>query len=130
MSRLKVRKTTRDDVIAADQLIRQLSNLEQDANPSDIFRLLKSFRERVIVVARVVIKPTSNLGLKVSRYLSEWRYIKTSLNGNDLIERGLEPGPQIGEILQRLLTAKLDGEISDEVDELRFLDEILQNEVI
>jgi tRNA nucleotidyltransferase (CCA-adding enzyme) len=129
MSRLKVRKTTREDVSDAGNLIRQLSKLELNAKPSDIYSLLKSYKERVIVVALVIIKPSSSLGLKVSRYLSEWRYIRTSLNGNDLIERGLEPGPQIGEILQRLLIARLDGDITDEVDELRFVDELLQNEI-
>ena len=44
-------------------------------------------------------------------YAQRWRRIHPSLNGRDLRRLGLPPGPRYGEILRRLRTALLDGEI-------------------
>jgi tRNA nucleotidyltransferase (CCA-adding enzyme) len=55
-------------------------------------------------------------------YLSIWRHIKPHTTGDDLIARGLPPGPRYGEILTRLRAAWLDGEVKDKEQELQLLD--------
>ena len=59
------------------------------------------------------------------KYLSEWRHVKPHTSGDDLKERGLEPGPKYGEILRRLRAAWLDGEITSKDQESRLLNELL-----
>jgi tRNA nucleotidyltransferase (CCA-adding enzyme) len=49
----------------------------------------------------------------VSAYLTVWRKIKSQLNGNDLKAMGFAPGPQMSVIKQRLLAARLDGEVKN-----------------
>jgi tRNA nucleotidyltransferase (CCA-adding enzyme) len=58
-------------------------------------------------------------------YLSIWRHIKPHTTGDDLIARGLPPGPRYGEILTRLRAAWLDGEVKDKEQELQLLDSMI-----
>jgi tRNA nucleotidyltransferase (CCA-adding enzyme) len=54
----------------------------------------------------------------VSLYLTRLRGVVPLLDGNDLHAIGLVQGPQFGRIRQRLLQAKLDGEVVSRDDEL------------
>ncbi|MBC7962255.1 MAG: CBS domain-containing protein [Steroidobacteraceae bacterium] len=54
----------------------------------------------------------------VSLYLTRLRGIAPLLDGDDLRDLGLQPGPQFGRIKERLLQAKLDGEVENREDEL------------
>ncbi|MEI6206914.1 MAG: CBS domain-containing protein [Desulfuromonadales bacterium] len=54
----------------------------------------------------------------VSLYLTRLRNVVPLLGGNDLHNLGLTPGPQFGLIRQRLLQARLDGEVLSRDDEL------------
>ncbi|MBI5775930.1 MAG: hypothetical protein HY444_00960 [Nitrospirae bacterium] len=54
---------------------------------------------------------------QVSAYLTAYQRTKPSLNGSDLKALGLKPGPQFKKILDRLLDARLDGEVKTEADE-------------
>ncbi len=47
----------------------------------------------------------------LDRYMSEWRRVRLSIDGDDLIALGLEPGPAFQKILRTLRDAWLDGEI-------------------
>ncbi len=45
--------------------------------------------------------------------------------GRDLVERGLAPGPEIGDLVERCYRAQLDGAFGDRAAGLRFLDRLL-----
>lgn len=60
-------------------------------------------------------------------YLVHWRNLKPTITGNDLKERGLEPGPRFAEILRRLRTAWLDGEVKNKQEELKLVDSLLSS---
>ncbi len=47
------------------------------------------------------------------RWLSELRHVRLSINGDDLIDAGLQRGPRIGDALERALRRRLDGELAD-----------------
>lgn len=51
-------------------------------------------------------------------WLDELRYVELEIDGDDLVAAGLEPGPQLGEALQRALDAKLAGRCEDREAEL------------
>ncbi|MFT3895176.1 MAG: hypothetical protein QM730_26420 [Anaerolineales bacterium] len=61
----------------------------------------------------------------LQKYLSEWRDIHPFTTGEDLKARGLEPGPKFKQILTRLRSAWLDGEVKSEEEEKRLLDGLL-----
>ena len=61
----------------------------------------------------------------ISTYLTTWRHIKSATTGADLKKRGLAPGPKYHEILSRLRTAWLDGEVKDNQQEINLLERLL-----
>lgn len=58
-------------------------------------------------------------------YLRHGRYVKPSLVGGILLEMGVPPGPRVGELLQRVKVAKLDGEVSSRRDEEQLVRSLL-----
>jgi tRNA nucleotidyltransferase (CCA-adding enzyme) len=61
----------------------------------------------------------------VSHYLTKLRAIAPLLDGNDLLALGLIPGAQFGSIRQRLLQARLDGEVVTRDDEVALVNSML-----
>ena len=57
-------------------------------------------------------------------YLVSWRNIKPTITGNDLKDRGLEPGPKFAGILRQLRSAWLDGEVKSKEEETRLLEKL------
>ncbi|HEY5521928.1 MAG TPA: hypothetical protein VIK21_01975, partial [Desulfuromonadaceae bacterium] len=53
----------------------------------------------------------------VSLYLTRLRAVAPLLDGNDLGKLGLEPGPLFRRIKERLLRARLDGEVNSRDEE-------------
>lgn len=128
LSRLKVRKTTRDDVMVVDDLLAALAQMTPEARPSQMVQLLRTYPPRVLLVAVAAVGPGTPMGKLISQYQREWREVRTVLNGNDLLEMGLESGPQIGRLLDRVLAAKLDGEVRDEGEERALIDRLVEEE--
>ena len=50
-------------------------------------------------------------------FLTKLRYVRTSLDGEELKKLGIPAGPEMGRVLQVLHKAKLDGEVSTRADE-------------
>lgn len=48
----------------------------------------------------------------------EWMDIKTEIGGKDLIKLGLTPGPIFGKILNKILEARIRGDIRSREEEL------------
>ena len=63
----------------------------------------------------------------VSLYLTRLREITPVLNGDDLCGLGLEPGPLFRSIKERLLRARLDGEVQSRDDELALAHSLIKN---
>ena len=62
----------------------------------------------------------------VSLYLTRLRAVVPSLGGDDLRGLGLEPGPLFGRIKERLLQARLDGEVNSRDEEEAFVQSLAQ----
>lgn len=58
-------------------------------------------------------------------YVSIWRHVKPRTTGGDLKAYGLPPGPRFSEILIRLRSAWLDGEVKNESQEKELLAKLL-----
>ena len=92
--------------------------------PSDLYRILKPFAPPAISVrAKLTRDPIVRHALL--RYLNELRFVCPGLTGEDLLEMGAAQGPLIGEVLAHLHCARLDGALSDIVEERALAQELL-----
>jgi len=58
---------------------------------------------------------------RASRFLHEWRYVKSFLGASALRRLGVPAGPELGALLRRLRAARLDGLTRSREDELALL---------
>ena len=87
--------------------------------PSQVVQRLRRYDlSTLILIAVQSPHPTRR---QIWRYLTIWANVQPPLNGNDLKALGYKPGPQFKGILSELLTAKLDGVVSDRASALAFL---------
>jgi len=84
--------------------------------PSSIYHLLNGYSPQAITTG-IIAGDSEEACRNMQLYLDKLRSIKPLLNGNDLIQMGIPPGPRIKEILNKLLDARLDGEVKTRQDE-------------
>ena len=86
----------------------QLTDPQQ--RPSDVVAILDRAQPAVLLLLSLV-EEDSLLRERLNCYERTWRHTHSALDGRDLKQLGLRPGPEYGQILRRLRTALLDGEI-------------------
>ncbi len=91
--------------------------LEEDLSNSAIYGLLKGCSPTA-VLASIIVTESDQVRHKLQLYLSRLRYVKPLLDGNSLQELGVISGPQIGEMLNALLEARLDSRAHTREDEI------------
>lgn len=84
--------------------------------PSDIYYLLREY-EPVAIQANAIASESSKVHRYLQLFLTKLRYVRTALNGEELKRLGISAGPEMGQVLQILHKAKLDGEVSTRADE-------------
>ncbi len=87
---------------------------------SEIYWLLRGL-DLEFLLHLLSIARTEKARQALSRYITELQDAKPSLTGEDLKDMGLEPGPLFRTILQRLLEARLDGEVRQRDDEIQIV---------
>jgi len=65
----------------------------------------------------------------ISQYLARLRYIKVDVTGKDLMDMGIEPGPVFTVILDKLIAAKIDGQLETREEQLKMAKRINQSYV-
>jgi tRNA nucleotidyltransferase (CCA-adding enzyme) len=127
MERLRVRKTTREDLTAMVNLLHQLALIRVNPRPSEVVKVLRPYRERVLLAALTVVGLDSTAGAQIMQYLEKWQHVQTALDGNDLMAMGVPKGPEIGRLLETLLVARLDGEITSEAEERDYINALFSS---
>ena len=84
--------------------------------PSEIYYLLREY-EPVAIQANAIASDSSMVHRYLQLFLTKLRYVRTSLDGEELKRLGISAGPEMGKVLQILHKAKLDGEVSTRADE-------------
>ncbi len=92
--------------------------------PSDVVARLDPLSD-VSVLALAVVRP--GWRAQAERYWSDWRHVRPQTTGDELIRRGLRPGPRFRELLWTLRAALLDGSVSPQ-EEVAWLDRALAEE--
>jgi tRNA nucleotidyltransferase (CCA-adding enzyme) len=86
------------------------------SKPSAAYRLLTVLPDEGFIL--LVAKARSpNVKRSLTTYLTRYQHVKPSLTGSDFKAMGLKPGPLYKKILDRLLDARLNGEVKTEADE-------------
>jgi tRNA nucleotidyltransferase (CCA-adding enzyme) len=86
-------------------------SLPKSQHLSEVVMLLR--RYNIASLFLVAVRSDKNIRLTLWQYLTRWSKIEAPINGNDLKLMGYKPGPKYKKILEDLLKATLDGEISD-----------------
>jgi tRNA nucleotidyltransferase (CCA-adding enzyme) len=84
--------------------------------PSEIYYLLREY-EPVAIQANAIASDSSMIHHHLQLFLTKLRYVRTSLDGEELKRLGISAGPEMGKVLQILHKAKLDGEVRTKADE-------------
>jgi tRNA nucleotidyltransferase/poly(A) polymerase/nanoRNase/pAp phosphatase (c-di-AMP/oligoRNAs hydrolase) len=87
---------------------------------SSIYKKLIKLSQETLVFA---VAKTRSLLVKrrIHLFLTSLKDERTYLSGDDLIKMGLKPGPLFKRVLERLLWLKLDREIKDKDDEVKYI---------
>jgi len=118
MAENHARMITRDKRLAEE--VRLAFQRQAIKRRSEIYRMLDPLpvEVKLYLMAR---SEQHDLQRAISDYFTRLRDIRVETSGDDLKKMGLEPGPMFKRILDRLLDARLDGEISDRAGELEFV---------
>jgi tRNA nucleotidyltransferase (CCA-adding enzyme) len=95
----------------------RLSQLNKPSmRPSEIYYLLQEY-EPLAIQANAIASESSMVHHHLQLFLTKLRYVRTSLNGEELKRLGISAGSEMGKVLQALHKAKLDGEVNTKADE-------------
>ena len=94
-----------------------------DCSNSQLARLLDPLTASAVLGASLTTGDES--GRRLAEYLEYHRRLRPNLSGNDLIALGVQQGPTVGHILERLRNAWLDGEVSNADGELELAKKLI-----
>jgi tRNA nucleotidyltransferase (CCA-adding enzyme) len=93
--------------------------------PSKVVEFLESYSIKALEVLSSAVQDKEIKDI-LTKYLSEWWFVKPKTTGHDLKKRGIPPGPKYTEILRRLRAAWLDGEVKSEEEEKTLLNKLIE----
>ncbi len=91
---------------------------------SQVWRLVEGLAPAAVLAA-THLSDSPLAAQRLEQYLRELRFIVPTLNGRDLLEIGVPPGPLMGQILDQLRAAKLDRQVSTDEEERRLVRKLL-----
>ena len=89
-------------------------------NDVELWRSLINVRDEVVRAA-ICVETDSGVSRRLIDFRDRLRPMRTTINGDDLISLGVERGPMIGQILDELLVARVEGSISDAGEERAYV---------
>ena len=93
---------------------------ESGIKPSEIYNLLHGLSVTALTAVSIATD-SPKVKKNITHYLDTLRYIRTALTGKDLEKMGIQPGPGMKEILEKLLQARLDGQVMDKQGEIEMV---------
>ena len=116
--RLSLAPKLRNQIIGMRRAALNALNQMQRARPAPslVYSLLHGLKPeyQLFIMAKASRKWVKR---SVNQYLTTLQKIRPELTGSDLKAMGFEPGPVFKQILDRLLAARLDGEVQDRKNE-------------
>lgn len=110
------------DTIALRELAPALSG--PSVRPSVVCQALDGLDPDAITASARLFRD-SQLAGRLRSYLAEWRLITPELTGDDLMAIGVTAGPDVGQVLRELNSAKQDGLVNSEDEERALVNKII-----
>jgi len=88
-----------------------------EPKPSDLYRILLPMSTEVLLFMMALVE-SDQIRHWIGTYLSSLRQTRCELNGRDLEQLGIAPGPCYREILDSLLAGRLNGRLNSRDDEI------------
>ncbi len=122
---------SRDDALDLGQ-INELLNAQpwiaQLERSSAVYRELVRYHDRALQTAMTLVDE-DRARRNIDRFLGQLRQVKVTIDGAQLQALGLKPGPALGQVLDALRDAKLDGIISTPQQEAALARELIRREM-
>lgn len=96
-----------------------------DLAPSRIYTMLYGYSLSALT-AWMLVTESPVVSRNIKLYLTRLRHVRTCLAGDDLMKLGVVPGPAVGDTLESLHTAKLDGKATTRQGELELVQQWLR----
>jgi len=96
-----------------------LKDIDKELKPPEIVDLFADlYNEQLIIL---MLKADSKMAkLNILNYLEYLQHIEININGNDLLDLGVDPGPTMKEILNSVYNARLRGNIKTREEQLNY----------
>lgn len=104
--------------LAAEHCLLKLKR-KLPADNSSLYRELSVFNTELLLYI-MAAAGNKKIEKAVSFYITNLREAGISLQGRDLIELGMKPGPMFKTIMEEILKAKLNGQLKNKDDEIAF----------
>jgi tRNA nucleotidyltransferase (CCA-adding enzyme) len=101
--------------VGCHKMIRRLTS-KRPLKPAEVYHLLSGLSDETLLLLMAKSKGET-VKRQVSAFLTTYQQVKPILTGSDLKTMGLKPGPKFRQILDRLLDARLNGEVKTEAEE-------------
>jgi tRNA nucleotidyltransferase (CCA-adding enzyme) len=123
INRLKFPSSQIDVILSAVSLWKEATKLK-GKSPSEIVAILDEVHPPGIY-ANYLVNPDEEIVNLLEQYACRWRFVKPTIDGHYLREKGIPPGPIYKDILKSLRDAWLDGGITSPQQENTLLDFLL-----
>ena len=99
---------------------------------SSLHLLLKNvaMEDILYMIVRLEKEHGEELKRQLSYYIYQVRHEKIDITGNDILHLGVAQGARVGEILEKVLLAKIDGIIAGYDDEIVYAQGIINNIIL
>jgi tRNA nucleotidyltransferase (CCA-adding enzyme) len=127
IARLKIVGELGRNMRQVPHLTEVLPSLDDNALPhSGIYRLLKRYHPKTIAACSLASN-SPIIRSNLERYLNHICYVKPLMDGEDLKNMGVKPGPRLGSMLETLREARLDGHVITKEDEEAMVQQFMGN---
>jgi tRNA nucleotidyltransferase (CCA-adding enzyme) len=109
--------------VGSRAVLRQLAR-RPPPTPAETYRLLSGLADETLLGLMAKSKSEA-VKRQVSAYVTLYRHVKPVTTGSELKALGLKPGPQFKRLLDRLLEARLNGEVSTDDEERTLLSRLM-----
>ena len=127
--RLALTNKRKQAIEASTRLAERIKLLDDpDIRPSRVAQLLDEFPDIALQANWLLAADKPAAQSLIAAYASDWRWRRPTIAGDELIARGLAPGPLFRQILDRLRYAWIDDEICSAEDEAALLQRFMEAE--
>lgn len=123
INRLRIPKLIADSINQFRFLIINQDKLNSN-RPSEIVHFLEKTSPPILFALWLMLEDESKKS-QITKYIEDYSNIQIYTDGNTLSKKGLKPSPKYQEILSTLRNAWLDGEISTQAEEEKYLQNLL-----